>query len=157
MKRPATVQQRVEQARPRAITALAWLASAIGDVRDEGILELVRLALQDYRLRWPGCPATQTWLFYDGDPTTTKIRVTREGEPRSGRVDVYCLFCRALLVNGAIWQHDYSAQLRSHTTLCALRSLGGIMTPGAPGTYRLEETIGSSASQAPQHERTDEK
>lgn len=59
--------------------------------------------------------------------------------PRTGRVDVYCLFCRVLLVHPAVWQWDYTERLRPHTTMCALRFLAGELEPGAPGTYRLPE------------------
>src|SRR5690242_3399250 len=117
---PATVQERVARARPRAAVALtrftdpAWAFAGKELFHDENILGLVRIALQDYRLRYPSCRATQPWLFYDGNPNTMRIRGTPE------RVDVYCLFCRVLLVHPAIWQHDYTYWLRPHTTLCAL-------------------------------------
>src|SRR3954449_11503209 len=103
---PATQQERVEFARPRAAAALAnftdpaW-AFAGGQLHhDEHLLALVRIALQDYRLRYPSCRASQPWLFYDGNPRTERIRGTPE------RVDVYCLFCRVILAHPAIWQHD---------------------------------------------------
>lgn len=142
MRNPATQQERVERARPRAVEALQslvdprWAPTYEARLRDEGIQKLVRLALQDYRFRYPDCPARREWLFYDGDPTTKKIRVDRKGQPRTGRVDVYCTFCREILVNGAIWDHDYTDQVLKHTTPCALRSLAGLFIPGAPGTYR---------------------
>lgn len=96
---------------------------------------LIDLALVDYRLRYPTVShlVTNTWLFYDGDPTTVEI-----SSPSPARVDVFCLFCRVLLVSNAIYMHDYSVQLRCHTTACALRSLAGEITPGAPGTYKLQ-------------------
>jgi hypothetical protein len=141
MKGPATQRERVELARPDAATALAnlfdpaWSFAGKHVFHDELILSLVRVALQDYRLRYPSCRASQPWLFYDGNPKTTKIRGTPE------RVDVYCLFCRVLLVHPAIWDYDYTHQLREHTTPCALRSLAGLMEPGAPGTYRLPDAV----------------
>ena len=146
-KGPSTRQERIEIARTSARDALnkfddpAWKFASDGLYHDEHILALVQIAVQDYRLRFPGSRAKGPWLFYDGDPTTTKIRVNRDGTPKSGRVDVYCLFCRVLLVNPAIWRHDYTYQLRKHTTPCALRSLAGLITPGAPGVYRLPEVV----------------
>lgn len=133
MKGPATQQERVARARPHALIALDLVSRGRASPRDQEVCDLVKIALQDYRLRYPSCPATAPWLFYDGNPATKRIRGTPE------RVDVYCLFCRGLIVNGAIWQHDYTDQLRPHTTRCALRSLAGLMEPGAPGTYRLPE------------------
>jgi hypothetical protein len=135
MKGPATAQERVERARTEAATALA---SFLCDRRPtEQIDRLVAVALQDYRLRYPafGRRATNTWLFYDGNPRTARITGTPE------RVDVYCLFCRVLLVHPAVWDHDYTHRLSGHTTICALRSLAGLMTPGAPGTYRLPSDL----------------
>lgn len=141
MKRPATLQDRIARARPVAVDALelrttpAWTAHPGSFERDGQVLKLVKLAVQDYRLRYPSCPATGPWLFYDGNPRTARIRGTPD------RVDVYCLFCRVVLVHPAIWQHDYTAQLAPHTTVCALRSLAGLLTPGAPHTYRLPSAV----------------
>ncbi len=138
MKGPATAQERVARARPKAATALA---AFLRDPRTSAEIDrLVDISLQDYRLRHPGYKglrgfATNTWLFYDGNPRTARIHGTPE------RVDVYCLFCRVLLVHPAVWGHDYTARLRPHTTICALRSLAGLMTPGAPGTYRLPSEV----------------
>ncbi len=130
-KGPATQQERVNRARPLAAETLVLLADNPA-LRDDGhVQQLVRIALQDYRLRYPSCRATQPWLFYDGNPNTARI----VGIPE--RVDVYCLFCRVLLVHQAIWQHDYTDRLRPHTTPCALRSLAGQIEPGAPGMYRM--------------------
>lgn len=134
MKGPATQQERVERARPAARDVLRLIDLGM-DHEDGHIDDLVQIALQDYRLRFPSCPARQTWLFYDGNPATKRIRGTPE------RVDVYCTFCRVLLVNSAVWDNDYTAQLRHHTTICALRCLAGQMEPGAPGTYRLPTEI----------------
>lgn len=140
MKGPTTQQDRVARARPQAAVSLqrrddpAWAFCRANWHRDEGVLDLVRIALQDYRFRYPQCPASDTWLFYDGKRTTRMI-----GTPE--RVDVYCLFCRVLLVHPAIWQWDYTDQLRPHTSLCALRSLAGQLEPGAPHTYRLPESL----------------
>jgi hypothetical protein len=129
VKGPATQQERIAKARPQAINALGDIAA--GRPIDEHDDDLVRVALLGYRLRYRSCPASASWLFYDGNPKTARIRGTPE------RVDVYCLFCRVLLVNGAVWQHDYTEQLRPHTTICALRSLAGLLEPGAPHTYLL--------------------
>lgn len=133
MKGARTRQGAIERARPHAITALDLVSSGRANPRDAEIMDLVALALQDYRFKHRGCPASSAWLFYDGNPDTARIVGTPE------RVDVFCLFCRVMLVNGAIWLHDYTAQLRPHTTVCALRSLARLMEPGAPGTYRLPE------------------
>lgn len=106
-----------------------------GSIGDARAAKLVEAALADYRKRFPSCPARQTWLFYDGNPATKRIRGTPD------RVDVYCTFCRVLLVNRAVWQRDYTDELSYHTTICALRCLAGQMDPGAPGTYRLPTEI----------------
>jgi len=146
-KRPATQQQRVELARPDAQQALDEI-ECLGEPSSwasfrytERVDHLVRLALQDYRFKFSTTSATSEWLFYDGDPSTKKIKVGRDGKPISGRVDVYCTFCRVMLVGDARFDHDYSTQLAKHTTVCALRSLAGAMTPGPPGTYRLPEAL----------------
>ena len=125
----------IDAARSQAVTALAAL---LRDPRlTERIDRLVHLALRGYGRRYPevGRRATQPWLFYDGDPTTKRIRGTPE------RVDVFCLFCRVLLISDAKLDIDYSSRLYKHTTICALRSLAGLMTPGAPGTYRLPSDL----------------
>jgi hypothetical protein len=106
-----------------------------GDLRRRDVVTHVETAVRDYRLRFPDSKATSPWLFYDGNPLTKVIRGTPE------RVDVYCTFCRVLLVHPAIWQHDYSDQLRAHTTICALKSLAQLMEPGAPGTYVLPTEV----------------
>ena len=129
-----TAQERVRRGRDRALEQLGSVMSG-GDLHDPGIETSVRLALLDYRLRYPACRATSAWLFYDGNRETKRIRGTPE------RVDVYCLFCRVLLVNNAVWQLDYTDRVLSHTTICALSSLAGRMIPGAPGTYRLPSDL----------------
>jgi hypothetical protein len=139
MQGSVTQQEKIERARPQAAGALedrkhpAWAAHPGTFERDEQVIALVKLAQKDYRLRYPACRPKTSWLFYDGNPKTTLIRGTPE------RVDVYCLFCRVLLVAPAIWEHDYDydPRVRPHTTRCALRSLAGLLIPGAPGTYRL--------------------
>ena len=134
MKGPATVQERVERARSPALRQLQFVLNG-GDLHNFDVMASARLAVQAYRLKFPGCRATDTWLFSDGGPLHAPIPENPE------RVDVYCLFCRVILVNKAIWQHDYTEQLRSHTTVCALRSLAGLLDPGAPGTYRLPSEV----------------
>lgn len=140
-KRPRTQQERVEQARAKAALALESIASNADMVRDHNVQGLVRLALQDYRFKFAAYSAKREWLFYDGDPSTSKIKIGRDGNPLTGRVDVYCTFCRVMLVNDARFDHDYSAQLQKHTTMCALRSLAGLLIPGGPGVYRLPEAL----------------
>lgn len=138
----------VERSRAKAATTLEEIAIAVVDgaalrerVSAKPIRDLVRVALQDYRFKYPGSGASSAWLFYDGDPTTTKIKLDRAGQPVTGRVDVYCTFCRVLLVNAANIDIDYTDTLLSHTTICALQSLAGNLTPGAPGTYRMPESV----------------
>lgn len=116
-----------------AAEVLCDLNAGRGSIGDARAAKLVEDALTDYRKRFPSCPARRPrpWLFYDGNPSTKRIRGTPD------RVDVYCTFCRVLLVNRAVWQRDYTDELRYHTTICALRCLAGQMEPGAPGTYRL--------------------
>lgn len=146
MKDAATQQQRVERRRSVAAFALEVLhgldePTLRERVRAQPIRDLVRVALQDYRLKYPACKASSAWLFYDGDPSTTKIKLDRAGKPVTGRVDVYCTFCRVILVNGANIDTDYTESLLSHTTICALQSLAGHLTPGAPGTYRMPGSV----------------
>lgn len=138
-----TIAQQIERAKPEAEKLLRLPAPDIADPGSDRVDHLVDLALKDYRRRFPQCSARnpRPWLFYDGDPTTIKIKVGRDGKPKSERVDVYCTFCRILLVNGAIWNHDYTERLRPHTTVCALKSLAGQLEPGAPGTYKLPEAV----------------
>jgi len=138
MKGAATRQEAVLHARPRAAQALETFQRDPRVTKD--IERLIELALQDYRLRYRGYKrmrafATNTWLFYDGNPRTHRIQGTPE------RVDVYCLFCRELLVHPAVWQVDYTHRLQLHTTVCALKSLAGLIIPGAPGTYRLPAEV----------------
>ncbi len=143
-----TTAKRIERARPEAATLLGLPMDAL-EAADPGLKfseKLVNLACLDYKLRFPEWSkhfrgAINPWLFHDGDRTTKKIRVGRDGKPKSDRVDVFCLFCRVMLVNGAIWDFDYTERLRTHTTLCALKSLAGQMEPGAPGTYKLPEAV----------------
>lgn len=133
-----TPEQKVAAARVLACDALA---RGIDRRSDQ---DLVAIALVDYKLRYPECgdhgagrtrrgPPPFPWMFYDGDPTTK--RISRKYPPK--RVDVFCLFCRVLLVSDAKLDIDYTERVRSHTTHCALMSLAGLMTPGAPYTYRL--------------------
>src|SRR5678815_4409293 len=132
-------RKRVEAARPLAASALELFLSGARLAEHE---RLVDFALIDYGLRFPAFRrrATNTWLFYDGNPTTTHIKTTKR-HPVPDRVDVYCLFCRVLLISPATWRHDYSAQCQKHTWACALRMLAGQMEPGAPNTYRLPEEL----------------
>ena len=138
-----TIAQQIERARPEAEKLLRLPVQDAADSGSDFVDTLVDLALKDYRRRFPECSARnpRPWLFYDGDPSTTKIKVGRDGKPKSDRVDVYCTFCRAILVNDAIWGHDYTNRLRPHTTVCALKSLAGQMEPGAPGIYKLPEAV----------------
>lgn len=130
-----TPQQRVTVAQAIAVDA----------VRDpetykNKIPELVGLSLIDYYIRFPdGGKPTSPWLFYDGNPKSKTI--SRKIKP--DRVDVYCLFCRVMLVTDANMDFDYSHRIdvRNHTTNCALRCLARLMEPGAPYTYRLPEEL----------------
>lgn len=124
-------------AREQAIGALGNIAA--GCPVDDSFDDIVQRAQREYRRLFPTCPSTSPWLFYDGNPLTRRIEVDKSGQPVTGRVDVYCLFCRVLLVHPAIWQWDYTDRLRPHTTMCTLRFLAGELEPGAPGTYRLPE------------------
>lgn len=149
MRGPRTQQERVERARETARARLAAIEAGTTTVSDCD--DMVQVALQDYRLRFPGSKATNAWLYYDGDPTTKVIR----GKPE--RVDVYCTFCRVMLVSNAVYEFElvdrerrssaadtYDLRLRPHTTLCALKCLARVLEPGAPGSYRLPPDLGAA-------------
>ena len=151
-----TRERYVDAARERAQAALgAYLADQKFTLELE---RLVHLATVEYKRRFPDFAkifrrSIEPWLFYDGDPTTARIARThkrsggdgvdagpsRRGAPK--RVDVFCLFCRVMLVPNALWQFDYGSRLRPHTTVCALRCLAGLMEPGEPGTYKLPSDL----------------
>lgn len=122
----------VERARAQAAQLLDRASTVMSRAK------LIDVALRDYAARF-ACSAasrpTQPWLFYDGNPDTVGIPDDAE------RVDVYCVFCRVMLVNGANLKVDYTAQVSKHTTQCALMCLAKRMEPGAPGTYRLPEEL----------------
>lgn len=138
-KRRTVGEYAAEAAREMAQGALSALESgAAGSLLLEAKpMALLRsVALSEYRRRFPaGGRATYPWLFYDGNPATKHIRGTPE------RVDVYCVFCREMLINGAVLQRDYTSDVVAHTDRCALLLVAGRLEPGAPGTYRLPAVV----------------
>lgn len=131
--RNAALARKVD--RNRADAAVAMDAVLVGnDAFDrEEIERLIKLALVDYRLKMPKSRATNLWFFFDGKHDQKRRVRLRD------RVDVYCTFCRCLLVSRAQHGYDYSTQVRHHTKPCALAHLAGLRTPAPPGTVRLPE------------------
>ncbi len=130
-----TKRQRVTVARQLARDALIQMTSSQRDID-----ALVDLALLDYGAKfYDGKKPPQAWVFYDGNPKTKTI--SRKNPPE--RVDVFCLFCRVMLVTNADLNFDYTLRIdvRNHTTNCAVRSMAGQIEPGAPHTYRLPEEL----------------
>lgn len=133
-RRVAHKRRAVEAAREDAQVVHDMVASGVRVDKAwlDGLLELARVA---YRLQYPARGYFQPWSV-----------VARSMYLRDGS-DVYCTFCRELLIGGyrplvGHWadqpmEADIGKRTSAHTTICALRVLAGIAEPVAPYERRI--------------------
>ena len=134
--RAARRAARIAQARTfaGADAQVAHDALASGVPSPIAVEPLVTHALDVYRAIFPTSRAQYAW--------TTAERAFKTRGPwartrSTGTVDVYCTFCRALLLINKPRGGSWGAATHKHTVLCALRVLAGLSDPVDPGQRRL--------------------
>jgi hypothetical protein len=96
------------------------------------IAPLITNALIVYRASFPSSRAQECWSTLE-----RSVAVRGRWRRTNWTVDVYCTFCRALLLINKPRGGSWGAATHKHTVLCALRVLAGLSDPVDPGQRRL--------------------